>query len=505
MSYAEIIGGGPDGRYTILLDWGEAQKAALLAQVAAAQADLAAKIVEQQTHVDAADAAEAASRANLQVIADALVAELLVSGEGGSAARKLYDYLLAEHRKLMAKFEPVRAALVTLKAQLAQAHAMAAQWNNFSASETRQAWCCDLTEDASGQVATVDIPGESNLILIAPGGRAWEPSDGVLAARELMSPAQAYFNASILPGWQKWKPTYRWGTITAIDRSANTASVSLFDATSSAQRLGVNQTSGLQDVPFEYMGCHNRAFLDGDRVVVKFEGQDWTKPKIIGFLDNPRGCAFPFVGLLRFGIYANGGSAHQFVFMSLSDDEASTVMSAASLTVEAMVDQSGTWIPLTANLDTTPIPDTSTQRWRSARYFRGDATNESLGDPSSWGGYLMTQIIAGSRIAQVFHTSSGLDPSSVPPEVKLVVIVEANQTQPRPALPWLVPYDDHGRVEFRMFLNGTLYANWMVQAPSWTGNVDSDIAVKSSTGYKPDYWGYQYFVVDSGYQLYSES
>jgi hypothetical protein len=36
-------------------------------------------------------------------------------------------------------------------------------------------------------------------------------------------------------------------------------------------------------------GVDSSVFVAGDRVVVAFEGQDWTKPKVIGFETNPRG------------------------------------------------------------------------------------------------------------------------------------------------------------------------------------------------------------------------
>ena len=63
MSYALITDGGEDGRYTVYLDYGEDQRAAILQQVALAQASLATKIVEQQVQVDVADARVSASLA----------------------------------------------------------------------------------------------------------------------------------------------------------------------------------------------------------------------------------------------------------------------------------------------------------------------------------------------------------------------------------------------------------------------------------------------------------
>jgi predicted transglutaminase-like cysteine proteinase len=58
------------------------------------------------------------------------------------------------------------------------------------------------------------------------------------------------------------------------------------------------------DVDIEYMdGSDSDTFKIGDRVVVQFIGQDWTKPKVIGYETNPRGdrgeIAFHYVD--RFG------------------------------------------------------------------------------------------------------------------------------------------------------------------------------------------------------------
>jgi predicted transglutaminase-like cysteine proteinase len=52
-----------------------------------------------------------------------------------------------------------------------------------------------------------------------------------------------------------------------------------------AQSKGVK----LKNVPIEYMdGMNSDAFVVADRVVVQFTGQDWTKPKVIGFETEPR-------------------------------------------------------------------------------------------------------------------------------------------------------------------------------------------------------------------------
>jgi hypothetical protein len=128
------------------------------------------------------------------------------------------------------------------------------------------------------------------LTVLLPGARSHVASDGYVRAREVQSPWQAYYNAAILPGWQKWMPTYRWGTISAIDYDNNKADVALSAATSSAASLGVNQSSTLAGLPVVYMSCNADAFAVGDRVIVAFTGQNWNDARVIGFVDTPRMC-----------------------------------------------------------------------------------------------------------------------------------------------------------------------------------------------------------------------
>jgi len=119
-----------------------------------------------------------------------------------------------------------------------------------------------------------------------------------------MTPAQAFYNLAMLPGWQKWKPTYRYGTITGLTGSI--ASVTLEEALSSQQDINVNQSASLEDVPIEYMTCDGVAFEEGDEVLIKFEGQDFGSPKIIGFKDHPRRCPG---GILLIGVNGHGDYA----------------------------------------------------------------------------------------------------------------------------------------------------------------------------------------------------
>jgi hypothetical protein len=136
--------------------------------------------------------------------------------------------------------------------------------------------------------------------------------DGKLLHRYVHTPEQLFYNVATLPGWQKWKPMFRVGRITAIDYDADTASVELDEARSSAtgegtegspttgkdwdgppgdpQGLKVNQDMPLDQIPVVYMECNADAFEVGDRVIVEFPEQEWDNARVIGFESHPQEC-----------------------------------------------------------------------------------------------------------------------------------------------------------------------------------------------------------------------
>jgi len=167
------------------------------------------------------------------------------------------------------------------------------------------AWCADFTVDLSGEVATCEIPNEFGRfredvghINIRPGYDGQSDydrnRDGQLTPFATMGVANSYLNRAILPGWQKWKPTYRYGVITDIDRDNNHCDIDLNAAESTQQDINVNQTDTLSDVPFEYITCNHVPFQVGDEVLIQFRAQDWNDPVVIGFREEPKPCEFIF-------------------------------------------------------------------------------------------------------------------------------------------------------------------------------------------------------------------
>jgi hypothetical protein len=268
--------------------------------------------------------------------ADKLAKELATAY---SEARVEYNVVMNDNRALLEKCSPQRSiqeiiainqavvalrdwdiAIAALRAAVGLLMALLATAENekgnlelfaLGAQEhNREAWCADLTEDAEvgDLVATIEIPGEPGQILIAPAARQPATVDGKLMMRGAMNSAQVAWNWAVLPGWQKWKPTCRVGTLTDKDDDMNMGTVAFDVARSTATGipratrdnaawkmggdpagLPVNQADPGW-IEFEYMECDSWAFAVGDRVVVEFRGQDWSSPMIIGFESHPKEC-----------------------------------------------------------------------------------------------------------------------------------------------------------------------------------------------------------------------
>lgn len=124
----------------------------------------------------------------------------------------------------------------------------------FPGDPTVEAWCADKTEGLTGEVATIEIPGElTDDVNISPGydgSAAWDKiEDGQLYPAVGMGPWSWFLDTCMLPGWQKFNPTYRYGTIVAdsIDFDNDTCTVCLDPSYSSQQNLDVNQDQGFSE------------------------------------------------------------------------------------------------------------------------------------------------------------------------------------------------------------------------------------------------------------------
>lgn len=340
MGRAEIISGGTDGLYKVRLDYGtktrdkrvekltadlatvqgqldtaESELADQQATVSSQQGELNSKISEYETAAQSLDALrlalDEAIQDRLGLSENATPEEIAAANAAVTAATAAYNAAEAvvknadkEINAALKKLEEEKAKVYPLQLKVdllidekTKLTKLKKYWTDLTLQEEKNVWCADMTEDATGNVATLEIPGENNLVVIKPGAPAPVTADGKLIARAIQDPNQVFFNAAVLPGWQKYKPTFRRGTITELDTELDTASVTLTDDKSSAQNLGINKISELKNVPVKYMECNASAFEVGDTVVVQFDDQSWDKPKITGFVREPKPCGLNLQGI----------------------------------------------------------------------------------------------------------------------------------------------------------------------------------------------------------------
>lgn len=299
MGKASIVSGGSDGLYIVLREYDQRyydqQTALLTARISGLEDSIAALEASKPEIEDAADVANSAAESAIEAYITALNAGLQTSAE-----KRAFDSALKESQKAIADLRILRWQISILKAEKLAAEKVLDRLDSVSAPPTEQAWCADYTETATGIVATIEINDEASVqpLIIAPQDAADgydSQIDGVLCPREWMSPEQVYFNAAVLPGVQRHEPKYRAGTITEIDLTANTCSLTLEAANSSAQSLPINAATTLTAVPIQYMTCNAAAFEVGDIVVVEFQDRTWDNPRVIGFVSAPRSCALLYM------------------------------------------------------------------------------------------------------------------------------------------------------------------------------------------------------------------
>ena len=290
-----IVSGGTDGLYTVELlhnrDRIEQELTFLAERLTELQADLDARNAEREALAD--------ERAAIATEIDQAVA----NAEEGEIPD--VEALLVELAQVSVKVQSLDAGIAMIQGRMLEARKRQQMLQSVPANPQQSAWCADYTENLTGEVATVEVPAEGVVgqfatwrrVQIRPGyeGRATYSAarDGQMLHRQGQVGYQAFYNAAILPGVQKWRPQYRIGTISAIDYDADTCTLQLQSEDSSAQSLLIDPPDlqyTLADVPIEYMQCDSGAFDIGDRVLIEFQGRDWGQPKVIGFESNPRQC-----------------------------------------------------------------------------------------------------------------------------------------------------------------------------------------------------------------------
>lgn len=220
--------------------------------------------------------------------------------------------------KIDVEVDTLNAELISVEAEIVRLEAV------MSDPPATSAWCGDYTLVLQPGVdyGTMELPEAQRQV---PGPISFEPDqsvqtpimvypgwdgqaihddarDGKMQPVAASGPPAYYFNHALLPGWQKWRPTYRIGTITRLVGDICDVSldaVEVYPHRDSSVILDLNQTPALENVEIQYMNCNGRAFEVADRVVVRFTDQDWQQPIVIGFESNPKPCQYVFKAIFK--------------------------------------------------------------------------------------------------------------------------------------------------------------------------------------------------------------
>ncbi len=295
MGKGRIVSEVGEGQYVVEIDEGSAEKGLRVAAINAKIADAQARKTAQQEGIDAYEVRLAELAAELDAAIDAV---LIAPADEVDKAQKEVDQKTREVSTVRAALEQARTQLKLTDGEIANLQRALAALDAIEPVRQMPLWCADWTLQASvgADVATIEVPGEPVNVLIRAGARdggmAYNAArDGRVLKRELMTPEQAFFNAALLPGVQRHKPTYRIGTLTAKDDDTNTGTVQLDDDRSSAQALPINARTVLQNCQIRYMTCNASAFKVGDRVLLTTVGNNWdSTAQVVGFASNPRPC-----------------------------------------------------------------------------------------------------------------------------------------------------------------------------------------------------------------------
>ena len=190
-------------------------------------------------------------------------------------------------------------------------------------------WCASYSEGIDGTVTTMEVPGdwredeatlktvvlyendparrktvayEEHSLNIRPAGVA-STVTGDLVYAEGMSDAAVAYNLAMEPGHLRWKPLWRYGTLTA-DAENDRCSLTLLSPNPARRitecdsaNLPLDEVVTLTGVPVYYPPCHGSVFKTGDEVLVLFDGQDRDHPKVIGFRREPKQCPKSWIEL----------------------------------------------------------------------------------------------------------------------------------------------------------------------------------------------------------------
>ena len=204
-------------------------------------------------------------------------------------------------------------------------------------------WCADFSDEleVGTPVGCATVPGEQflNMPIILPQSREDgelqgfdRRRDGQMVPLMSMSPSAAFYNLALLPGWQRWMPTYRTAKVERVDVDNDTVDI-IINRNESSQKdewgrrfpTEIGQAILYRDnVPVRYMSCNAAVFEEGDEVLVRFKSntnlsalaasgavgeQAWdvSNMEVVGFVKEPRDCQVCWI-YFRFKITPSTGT-----------------------------------------------------------------------------------------------------------------------------------------------------------------------------------------------------
>jgi hypothetical protein len=312
MGKGTIISHTGDGLYSVTLNLDRTHVTAELAMIEIALPALADMIINKEKEIVKAN--EEAAELN------ATMNSYNPGSDNWNKANSAYQAKLTERNKKQEGKD-----LLTLKRKAYEKRKKYLQ-DNTPVNPTVSAWCADKTTSLSPDdvVGIIEVPGERPVsknpltgklehvgaVNIQPGYGSNavydEDRDGQLQPSIAGLERNVFYNWGMLPGLEKWLPSYRYGTITAIN--SNKCNITLEAATCNAKDakgdyMNVNAVTKLTDVPFDYMDCDEEAFTVDDVVLIEFasvkadikSAKNWTHATVIGFKDHPK---YPESGIL---------------------------------------------------------------------------------------------------------------------------------------------------------------------------------------------------------------
>jgi hypothetical protein len=296
MGRVKIISGGDKGLYTVQ----RVRKGRDIAAMKSQAEILETKIEADQIQVNQLWAAWQTEVAAWQSMIQA-----------GAAQDKIHDQetlMLTAHNT----YRTAEKMLGILSIQLETLKKQIQQEEQDQNPPSESAWCADYSTELTGTVDSIEIDGSVDRMLIAPGGKSLLA--GLENVKEMtvtgMSPAQAFYNWAVYPGWQKWMPTYRTGVVTLKykdDDDVWQLEVTLDAAASHAQSLDINPDAGTgvlkpPQLSVQYLTCHGAAFAEGDRVIVSFPERKFDgEAVVVGFVEEPKSCSLLDHLIIRIG------------------------------------------------------------------------------------------------------------------------------------------------------------------------------------------------------------